>query len=407
MQSLRKPCSIAALTVLAVASGNALAGWQLDMTPGVTEVSQQIFDMHRIMLWWCVAIGIVVFGAMFYSILKHRKSKGHKAAQFHEITAVEIAWTVVPFLILIAMAVPATKALIAMSDTSDSALTIKITGSQWKWHYEYLEYEGDTGISLDYLSVLSTPREQIERPARSAGLFPKGLAADRYDPSGNYPEYGENYNIEVDNPLVIPTGKKVRFLITSDDVIHAWWVPKFAIKKDAIPGFINELWVNVPDGQDGIYRGQCAELCGKDHAFMPIVVDARPAEEFDKWLASAQEAQAKAEKEAASSVNKTFTKEELMAKGEADYLARCAACHQPNGKGLPPTFPALAGQGIAIGDVQAHIDIVNNGKNAMPAFKGVLDPATIAAIITYERNAWGNVPSDGVDVVQPRDVVSE
>jgi cytochrome c oxidase subunit 2 len=407
MQSLRKPCSIVGLTALAVASGNALADWQLDMTPGVTEVSQQIFDMHRIMLWWCVAIGIVVFGAMFYSILKHRKSKGYKAAQFHESTAVEIAWTVVPFLILIAMAIPATKALIAMSDTSDSALTIKITGSQWKWHYEYLEYEGDTGISLDYLSVLSTPREQIERPARSAGLFPKGLAADRYDPSGNYPEYGENYNIEVDNPLVIPTGKKVRFLITSDDVIHAWWIPDFAIKKDAIPGFINELWVNVPEGQNGIYRGQCAELCGKDHAFMPIVVDARPAEEFDKWLASAQEAQAKAEKEAASSVNKTFTKEELMAKGEADYLARCAACHQPNGQGLPPTFPSLVGQGIAIGDVQAHIDIVNNGKNAMPAFKGVLDPATIAAIITYERNAWGNVPSDGVDVVQPRDVVSE
>ena len=407
MQSLRKPCSIAALTVLAVASGNALADWQLDMTPGVTEVSQQIFDMHRIMLWWCVAIGVVVFGAMFYSMIKHRKSKGHKASQFHESTAVEIAWTVVPFLILIAMAVPATKALIAMTDTSDSALTIKVTGSQWKWHYEYLEYEGSTDINLDFLSVLSTPREQIERPIRSAGLFPKGIAADRYSASGEYPEYGENYNVEVDNPLVIPTGKKVRFLITSDDVIHAWWVPDFAIKKDAVPGFINELWANVPADQTGIYRGQCAELCGKDHAFMPIVVDARSPEDFEKWLASAQEAQAKAEKEAASSVNKTFTKEELMAKGESDYIARCAACHQASGQGLPPTFPALVNSPIATGDVQAHIDIVNNGKNAMPGFKGVLDPATIAAIITYERNAWGNVPSDGVDVVQPRDVVSE
>lgn len=407
MQSLRKPCSIAALTAMALYSGNALADWQLDMTPGVTDVSQQVFDMHRIMLGWCAAIGVVVFGAMFYSMLKHRKSKGHKASQFHESTAVEILWTVIPFIILIIMAVPATKALIAMSDTSDSALTIKVTGSQWKWHYEYLDYEGNSDINLDYLSVLSTPRDQIERPKYSWGLFPKAMAKDKFDPEGGYPEQGQNYNIEVDNPLVIPTGKKVRFLITSDDVIHAWWVPDFAIKKDAVPGFINELWTQLPEDQTGIYRGQCAELCGKDHAFMPIVVDARSPEEFEKWLASAQEAQAKAEKEAASSVNKTFTKEELMAKGEQDYLARCSACHQANGQGLPPTFPALANSPIALGDVQAHIDIVNNGKNAMPAFKGVLDPATIAAIITYERNAWGNVPSDGVDVVQPRDVVSE
>lgn len=407
MQSLRKPCSIAALAALSLYSGAALADWQLDMTPGVTDISQQIFDMHRIMLWWCAAIGVVVFGAMFYSVLKHRKSKGHKAAQFHESTAVEIIWTVIPFIILIIMAVPATKALIAMSDTSDSALTVKITGSQWKWHYEYLDYEGEGDINLDFLSVLSTPREQIDRPAYSWGLWPNNMAADSYQADGNYPPQGENYNIEVDNPLVIPTGKKVRFLITSDDVIHAWWVPDFAIKKDAIPGFINELWVNVPEGETGIYRGQCAELCGKDHAFMPIVVDARSPEDFEKWLATAQAEQAKAEKEAASSVNKTFTKEELMAKGEKDYIARCSACHQANGQGLPPTFPALAGSAIALGDVQAHINIVNNGLNAMPAFKGVLDPATIAAIITYERNAWGNVPEDGVDVVQPRDVVSE
>lgn len=407
MQSVLKPCSVAVFAALAITSGNALADWQLDMTPGVTDISQQIFDLHRIMLWWCVAIGVVVFGAMFYSMLKHRKSKGHEAAQFHESTAVEILWTIIPFVILIIMAVPATKALIAMSDTSDSELTVKITGSQWKWHYEYLDYEGNTDLNLDFLSVLTTPKDQIERPSLSSGLFPHSTAKDKYNPDGQYPEFGEHYNLEVDNALVIPTGKKVRFLLTSDDVIHAWWIPDFAIKKDAVPGFINELWANVPDGKPGIYRGQCAELCGKDHAFMPIVVDARPAEEFEKWLASAQEAQRKAEEEAASGVNKTFTKEELMAKGEADYLSRCAACHQANGQGLPPTFPALANSPLAIGPAADHIAIVNDGKNAMPGFKGVLDPVTLAAIITYERNAWGNVPSDGVDVVQPRDVVGK
>lgn len=408
MQSLRKPCSMTALVAFALVSGNALADWQLDMTPGVTDISQQIFDMHRIMLWWCVAIGVVVFGAMFYSMIKHRKSKGHEASQFHESTAVEVLWTVIPFIILIIMAVPATKALIAMSDTSDSALTIKITGSQWKWHYEYLDYEGNSDINLDFLSVLSTPRDQIDRPALSSGLFPHSASKDKYKADGNYPEFGENYKAEVDNPLVIPTGKKVRFLITSDDVIHAWWVPDFAIKKDAIPGFINELWTKLPEDKTGIYRGQCAELCGKDHAFMPIVVDARSPEEFEKWLASSQEAQRIAEEEAASGVNKTFTKEELMAKGEQDYIARCSACHQGNGQGLPPTFPALAGSPMILeGTAADHINIVVNGKNAMPGFKGVLDPVTLAAIITYERNAWGNVPGDGVDVVQPRDVVSE
>src|SRR5690606_36458999 len=316
MQSFQKRCLWAGLGLLAVSSGTALAEWQLDMTHGVTSISQQVFDLHRTMLYWCIAIGIVVFGAMFYSMLKHRKSKGHQAAHFHESTTVEIVWTIAPFLILILMAIPATKVLIAMSDTSDSALTIKITGSQWKWHYEYLDYEGNTDIELDYYSVLTTPREQIERPMRAAGLFPKGVAQDRYREDGNYPEMGETYNLEVDNPLVIPTGRKVRFLITSDDVIHAWWVPDFAIKKDAIPGFINELWVDVPNENPGIYRGQCAELCGKDHAFMPIVVDARPQAEFEQWMASAQEAQKQSELAAASSLDKTFTKDELMAEGE-------------------------------------------------------------------------------------------
>lgn len=404
MQSLAKRCSWVSFAALAATSSQVFAEWQLDMTPGVTDISQQVFDLHRVMLWWCVAIGVVVFGVMFYSMLKHRKSNGQKAAQFHESTTVEIIWTILPFLILIIMAIPATKVLIAMSDTSNSALTVKITGSQWKWHYEYLDWEGENDIGVDFYSVLSTPSEEILRPALASGLFPKDTAKDSYRPDGNYPEMSELYKQDVDKPLVIPTGRKVRFLLTSDDVIHAWWVPDFAIKKDAIPGFINELWTLVPEDKPGIYRGQCAELCGKDHAFMPVVVDARPVEEFEQWLADEKAAQIAAAEAAANSLDKTFTKEELMAEGEKAYLARCSACHQANGAGLPPTFPSLINSPLAIGPVADHIDIVNNGKNAMPAFKSMLSPKEIAAIVTYERNAWGNVPTDGVDVVQPRDV---
>jgi cytochrome c oxidase subunit 2 len=405
MQSIAKRCSRLGLaTAAAVSSSTVWADWQLDMTPGVTDISQQVFDLHRTMLWWCVAIGFVVFGAMFWSMIKHRKSAGQKPAQFHESTTVEIIWTILPFIILIFMAIPATKVLIAMSDTSDSALTVKITGSQWKWHYEYLDWEGKGDLGVDFYSVLSTPSDQIIRPILASGLFPKDTAKDSYREDGIYPERDELYKQDVDKPLVIPTGRKVRFLITSDDVIHSWWVPDFAIKKDAIPGFINELWANVPEGKPGIYRGQCTELCGKDHAFMPVVVDARPVEEFEQWLADTRDAQKAEALAAANSLDKTFSKEELMAEGEKHYLARCSACHQANGQGLPPTFPALAGSKIAIGDVAEHIDIVNNGKNAMPGFSSMLNPKEIASIITYERNAWGNVPSDGVDVVQPRDV---
>ena len=404
MQSLAKRCSAIGLALATVTSSSVFAEWQLDMTPGVTDISQQVFDMHRTMLWWCVAIGIVVFGAMFYSMIKHRKSKGHEAAQFHESTSVEIMWTILPFIILILMAIPATKVLIAMNDTSDSALTVKITGSQWKWHYEYLDWEGSGRPGVDYYSVLSTPSEEIIRPALASGLFPKNTAQDSYREDGNYPEQKAFYKSDVDKPLVIPTGRKVRFLITSDDVIHSWWVPDFAIKKDAIPGFINELWTLVPEDKPGIYRGQCAELCGKDHAFMPVVVDARPVAEFEQWLADAREAQKAEEEAAANSLDKTFSKDELMADGEKAYLARCSACHQANGAGLPPTFPALAGSAIATGPVADHINIVVHGKNAMPAFGSMLSPKELAAIITYERNAWGNSPSDGVDVVQPRDV---
>ena len=406
MQSYPKRCLWAGLCLLALSSPSALAAWQMDMTPGVTGISHDVFQLHRTMLYWCVGIGVVVFGVMFYSMLMHRKSKGHKAAHFHESTAVEMAWTILPFVILIVMAIPATKVLIAMNDTSDSALTVKVTGSRWKWHYEYLDYQGNTNVDLAYYSVLSTPEDQNYRPVRAAGLFPSGQAKDLYRADGNYPKQDQHYNLEVDHPLVIPTGRKVRFLVTSDDVIHSWWVPDFAVKKDAIPGFINEIWVTVPKGKEGIYRGQCAELCGKGHAFMPIVVDARPQAEFETWLASSLEAQKKAEEAAANSVDKTFTKEELLAEGEKDYVARCSSCHQTNGQGLPPTFPALAGSKIATGPVADHIHRVKFGKNVMPAFEKILSPKEMAAIITYERNAWGNKPSDGVDVVQPRDVAN-
>ncbi len=367
---------------------------QLDMTPGVTEISQEVFKLHRFMLGICVIIGVGVFGMMFYSILHHRKSKGVKPADFHESTLVEVIWTVIPFIILIVMAVPATKVLIAMDDTGEADLTVRVTGSQWKWHYEYLTYGDTKDVGLGFLSVLSTPREQYERQGKGFSNVPDFKA---------HP----NYLVEVDKPLVIPTGKKVRFLVTSDDVIHAWWVPDFALKRDAIPGFINEIWTKVPVGKEGVYRGRCAELCGKDHAFMPIVVEAKSQADFDAWL---KDAKVKAEEEAkaaASSVDYKFADlAEASKLGEEVYNARCAACHQVTGEGLPPMFPALKGSKIAAAKDQlpAQINILNNGKNAMPAWKGVLTAKEIAAVITYTRNAWGN---DTGDLVQPSDVVAK
>lgn len=382
----------AALSAMALAP--AAMATQLDMTPGVTEISQQVFELHRFMLWICIVIGVGVFGVMFYSILHHRKSKGAKPADFHESTVVEIIWTVIPFVILIVMAVPATKVLIAMNDSGEADLTVRITGSQWKWHYEYLTYGDTQDVGLGFLSVLSTPREQYERQG-------KGFT--------NTPDFAAhpNYLVEVDKPLVIPTGKKVRFLVTSDDVIHAWWVPDFALKRDAIPGFINEIWTNVPAGKEGIYRGRCAELCGKDHAFMPIVVEAKSQADFDAWLKDAKVRAEEEAKAAASSADYKFADvAEANKLGDEVYHARCAACHQANGEGLPPMFPALKGSKIAAAKDQraAHIDILNNGKNMMPAWKGVLTPKEMAAVITFTRNAWGN--STG-DLVQPSDVVAK
>lgn len=400
----RRSLSVTLLALFFSSSSLAFAEWQMDLSPGVTSISEQVFDMHRQMLYWCTGIGALVFGAMFYSMFAHRKSRGVKAAHFHESTTVEIIWTIIPFIILIIMAIPATRLLINMHDTSSPQVTIKVTGSRWKWHYEYMDYKGDDQIKLGFFSVLSTPLSQIHRPVLASGLFPKGVGKDEYREAGDYEAQGENYNLEVDNPMVVPVGAKVRLLLTSDDVIHAWWVPNFAIKKDAIPGFINELWFNVPADKPGVYRGQCAELCGKDHAFMPVVVEAKPVAEFEQWLAQRQEDQRKAEIAASQSLDKTFTKEELLAEGEKEYVARCSACHQANGQGLPPTFPALAGSAIAQGPVADHINTVKFGKNAMPPFGTALSPKVIASIITYERNAWGNKPTDGVELVQPRDV---
>jgi cytochrome c oxidase subunit 2 len=372
----------------------------LDMPVGVTRISEDIYSLHSLMLKICIVIAIVVFGVMFYSIFKHRKSKGQKPAHFHEHLGVEILWTIIPFVILIAMAVPATKTLIAMNDTSDSQLTIKITGSQWKWHYQYLTYEDQKDLNFGFLSLLSTPRDQFETPTFTKGLFPHGLAAS--DNKTSPTEKNEQYLLEVDKPLVIPSDKKVRFLITSDDVIHAWSVPDFGLKRDAIPGYINEIWTKVPLGKEGTYRGQCSELCGKDHGFMPIVVEVKTPEAFNAWVEEQKILAAKEAEDAANSANVVMTQDELMKLGEEVYLSKCAMCHQASGQGMPPTFPGLDGSSLITKQPAAdHIDIVVHGKNAMPKFDGIISLKEMAAVITYERNAWSNKTGD---LIQPSDI---
>jgi cytochrome c oxidase subunit 2 len=361
-------------------SSSAWAESQLNLTKGVTAVSREVYDLHMLALYICTAIGVVVFGAMFWSMIFHRKSKGAKAADFHESTKVEILWTAIPIVILIAMAVPATSTLIDMENNDNSDVTIQVTGSQWKWHYKYFDQ------NIEYYSVLSTPREEYEN---QNGTF-----------EGNNAPKNENYLLEVDKPLVIPANKKVRFLITSDDVIHSWWVPAFAVKQDANPGFINEAWTNVDE--PGTYRGQCAELCGKDHGFMPIVVEVKSAEDYETWLNEQNALTAQAADAEKASLSASMSKEELMQLGEATYMAHCAACHQPTGLGLPPTFPALKGSLVATqGSIAEHISMVANGKGMMPPFGKQLSLKEIAAVVTYERNAWGN---DTGDLVQSSDV---
>ena len=354
----------------------AQAAWDMNMRRGATDVSSDIFDLHMIVLWVCVAIGVVVFGAMIWSMIYHRKSKGYKAATFHESTTVEIIWTIIPVIILVALAIPAGKMLIKIEDSSNSDMTVKVTGHQWKWEYEYPE-EG-----IRFFSNLA--QSSRDAAAKDSGINPATV---------------DNYLLEVDNPLVLPVGKKVRFLLTSSDVNHAWWTPDLAIKKDAIPGFINDMWATI--NEPGTYRGQCAELCGKDHGFMPVVVVAKTQADYDIWVAE-QKSAAQAE---ASAATKEWSKEDLMAKGEAVYNTSCAACHQATGAGIPGVFPALIGSPLTVGDtVDGHIDVVMNGKagTAMQAFGAQLSDADLAAVITYERNAWGNNPEGGEQhVVQP------
>lgn len=345
-----------------------------NLTKGVTEISQQVYDLHMTILWICIVIGLLVFGAMFWSILHHRQSKGAIPAHFHESTKVEVIWTVIPLLILIGMAVPATRVLMAMEDPSDSDITIQVTGSQWKWHYRYFDHD------VEFFSLLASSPAQIygERAKRA------------------------NYLLEVDRPLVLPVGKKVRFLITSEDVIHSWWVPDFAVKKDANPGFINEAWTQID--KPGIYRGQCAELCGKDHGFMPIVVIAKPQAEFDAWVEQTALAQQKAKAEEQKLLSMNMNYDELMTLGEEVYNSRCAACHQINGLGIAGVFPSLVQTEIVLKKERLidHLAVVIHGEagTAMQAFGPQLGLKELAAVITYERNAWGNNTGDIIQASQ-------
>jgi cytochrome c oxidase subunit 2 len=352
-------------------SANLQAAWDLNMTQGVTQISRDTYDLHMQILWWCVAIGVVVFGVMLWSIINHRKSKGAVAATFHESTKVEIAWTIIPFVILILMAVPATRVLTEAYDATESEIDIQVTGYQWRWEYTYIRENTDEE-EVSFYSILSTPREQIN----------------------NQMEKDETYLLDVDNPMVIPINTKVRFLLTSNDVIHAWWVPDFAVKRDAVPGFINETWAIVEE--PGIYRGQCAELCGIEHGFMPVVVHAVEREEYDAWYAAKQD-EARVAREMANNV---VTLSESLEAGEQIYTTTCIACHQPNGTGLPPAFPALAGSSVVTGDLEANINLLINGVpgTAMAAYGRQLSPVQLAAVVTYIRNSFGNTTGD---LVQP------
>lgn len=343
-----------------------------NLQPPVTDIATDIYNMHTLMLVLCLVIFIGVFGVMFWSVIHHRKSRGVTAAHFHENTAVEIAWTVIPLLILLGMAWPATKTVIAMKDTANPDITIKATGYQWKWGYDYLQGEGE---GIRFLSASSTSRTQIE------GGEPKG----------------EAYLLEVDNPLVVPAGKKIRVLTTANDVIHAWWMPAFGVKQDAIPGFIRDTWFKTD--KEGVYRGSCAELCGRDHGFMPIEVHVVSPEKYTAWVA-AQQAKATA---AVADDGREWSLPELIARGQKVFAANCMACHQENGKGLPPAFPPLDGSKVVLGDKTGQIDVVLHGRpgTAMAPFGAQLSDADLAAVITYTRNSWSNATGEAV---QPADV---
>jgi cytochrome c oxidase subunit 2 len=379
--TLNKLCSSVALAALAALLPALSLAAEVNMPQGVTSVSRATYKLHMDIIWICVAIAVVVYGVLFYSLIRYRKSKGAVPATFSHSTLVEIIWTSIPFLILVGMAIPSTRVLTQIYDTSNAELDIKITGYQWRWQYSYINGDGE---DVTFFSNLSTPREQI------------GSLFDPSVPEGSFAEKGEHYLLEVDEPLVIPVNTKVRFLLTSADVIHSWWMPQFALKRDAIPGFINEAWVNVEE--TGTYRGQCTELCGQLHGFMPIVVEVKERADFDAWLAEKQAAAAAA----AELTNQEWTMEQLVAEGQTVYTTFCVACHQVNGQGLPPAFPPLTGSVVTTGPIEEHINVVLNGRpgTAMAAFGALLTPVQLAGVITYERNALGNSVGDLVTPIE-------
>jgi len=354
-------------------NASALADWNLNMTESVTDLGKEIFDLHTLVMWVCLVIGVIVYGLIATSLFLHRKSRGQTPATFHENTTLEILWTVIPFVILVAIAIPATSTLLKLEDSSKADISIKITGYQWKWSYDYLDED------ISYFSHLAADSRAVRDGKKS-------------------PEDVDHYLLDVDKPLVLPVGKKIQFLVTANDVIHSWWVPDLAVKQDAIPGYINDTWAII--NEPGTYRGQCAELCGKDHGYMPIVVIAKTAEDYAAWVAEQKAAQVAA----AASADQTWSLDELMVKGKEVYDTNCAACHMAEGQGMPAAgFPALAGSAIAKGPMADHLKIVMEGKSAtaMQAFAAQLSDVEMAAIVTYERNAWGNNMGDSL---QPSDV---
>ena len=370
--ALRRCGSIAVACSL-LAPVTAFAAWEWNFQPPASPMAQEIIDLHGLIFWICVVIFVGVFGTMFYSLFKHRKSVGHEAVQFHENTTVEIVWTIIPFLILLFMAYPATKTILAAHDTSAPDMTIKITGYQWKWGYDYLQ------DGFGYYSALATPLAQIENRA------PKN----------------EHYLLEVDNPLVVPVDAKVRLLITANDVIHAWWVPALGVKQDAIPGFVRDTWFRAD--KVGTYRGQCAELCGKEHAYMPIVIEVKSKEDFARWSGEQKQKLTAA----ADDPNKVWELKALVAHGEQVFNTNCAACHQASGTGNAALgAPALVADKVVMGPKQHQIDVVLNGQNngKMPPWKHLSD-VDIASVVSYTRNAWGNKASE--NVVQPSEVKAE
>ena len=363
-----------ALLMLSLYPSEVLSDWDaLNMREGVTQVSRDVFELHMLIFYICVAIGAVVFSVMFYSLFRYTKKRNPNPSTFHESSKLEVAWTVVPFLILIAMAVPASKTLTEIYDDEEGEINIQVVGYQWKWEYKYLEDD------INFFSNLSTDQDEIYN------LVPKG----------------ENYLLEVDEPLIIPVDTRVRFLITANDVIHSWWVPDFAIKQDAIPGFINTAWTRAEE--TGIYRGNCTELCGKNHGFMPVVVKVVEKDEYNDWVLAKKEEAIKL----AELTEKEWSLAELTERGEGVYQKNCVACHQMNGEGLPPIFPALAGSDIVMFDKNRNVEILMEGVQgaAMQSFANQLSEVDMAAVITYTRQAWGNAENGDGEYVVPSDIV--